>query len=168
MRSGRAFHAGARFFMDSLILFVEDNLSFSSGEIISHAFHDLFKYCASTAVRTRHGGRLCWGTTVPLACMDAYPATVVKYFSEDGTDKAGFYWKTCYHDFFLSFIPVGYNQLIGCIRRFIQVWCAEELSTCFLIILDVVISNETSRTVLLKIYIFSLKIKTHYCVLHVI
>lgn len=70
-------------------------------------------------------------TLVYLAGLDAYLATAVTCFSDDGTGNAGGHRKKLYHDTFVSFLAKAYNQLTGCVKIFLEICSADELSVSF-------------------------------------
>lgn len=70
-------------------------------------------------------------TIVALARFDAFPATVVTCFSDDGTNKADDHRQKPYHDTFAMFSLMPYNERIAYIKRFVEVCCAKMLRILF-------------------------------------
>lgn len=65
------------------------------------------------------------GTVVTLAHFSAYIATVLTFFSDEGTDTADGHQENFYHHIFASFIPMAYNQVIGRVGMYVEMWYPE-------------------------------------------
>lgn len=136
---------------------IDGNLSLFGSEMAIRAVHEFIGFVPELQPESGTEVTFVEGSILALARLDAYVATVVTCFSDDGTDKAGGHRQKLYHDTFATFLPKAFNQLIGCIRKFVEVWCPDELNVTSLSISDGSSSTTHSRTATTEIYVPSLK-----------
>lgn len=133
------------------------NLSLFCSETFIHALHEFMGFVPKQRSESGTETTFVEDTIVTITRLDAFVATSVTCFREDGTYTAGRHRPKLHNYRVSKFLASAYDQLISCIRMFAKWWCLEELSIFKLSTSGGFSWCRTSRSSRMEILIPSLK-----------
>lgn len=91
-----------------------ENLVLFFNEAALRMLHDYMGYLPKVE-SSKVMGPCCLvaGCFARLARLDTFIATKVSFLRDDGSDTAGGHRQNLFHDTFVSFLPIAYEQIVG-------------------------------------------------------